>query len=214
MTILIRLYNLIKSKVTITLDKLESPLEMLDQKIKAMEYSLNDARLSSAKILGNIHEIEKRLDNLSKESDAYSQRIKLALNRGNEELAKKILQRKLDNDTYFDLLNTSYNNASAKGEALKLQLRELQQNIYAIKLYRNEAFTRYHVAEVHKKINEIIGNISIRNNSICILDIEESLQKKECYISALKELNFDNNINNEVASLDLLDINLELKKYI
>ena len=126
-------------------------------------------------------------------------------------LAKKILQKKLDNDNYFDLLNTSYNNATTKGETLKLQLRELQQNIYETKIYRNEAFARYNAAEAHKKINEIIGNISTTNNSMCISNIEESLQKKECFISALTELNFDNDLNNEIASLTSLDLNLELK---
>ncbi|MBZ9684909.1 PspA/IM30 family protein [Clostridium estertheticum] len=213
MTIINRLYYLIKSKISSILDEFESPLELLDQKIRDMEFILNDAKLSSAKILGNIHEIEKRLDSLSKESDEYSQTIKLALNRGNEALAKKILEKRLDNDKYFDLLNTSYYNATTKGEALKLQLRELQQNIYDMKIYRNEAFARYNVAEAHKKINEIIGNMSIRNNSMCISNIEESLQKKECFISALTELNFDNNLNNEIASLSRLDLNLELKKY-
>ena len=49
---------------------------------------------------------------------------------------------------------------------------------------------------------------------MCISNIEESLQKKECFISALTELNFDNDLNNEIASLTSLDLNLELKKYV
>lgn len=213
MTIIRRLYYLIKSKITSTIDDFENPLELLDQKIRDMEFILNDARLSSAKILGNIYEIERRLGSLSKESDEYSQAIKLALNKGNKSLAKSILEKKLDNDKYFDLLNESYNNAYSKGEALKYQLRELQKNIYDTKMYRNEAFARYKVAEVHKKINEINGNISTRNGSICISNIEENLQKKECFILALTELNFDNKLNNEIACLSRLDLNLELKKY-
>ncbi|MBU3145944.1 PspA/IM30 family protein [Clostridium sp. CF012] len=212
MTIFNRLFYLIKSKVSSTLDDFENPLELLDQKIRDMECILNDARLSSAKILGNIYEIERRLESLSKESDDYVQTIKLALNKGNEPLAKKILEKKLDNDKYFDSLNTSYNNANAKGEALKLQLRQLQQNIYDTKIYRNEAFVRYNVAEAHKNINEIFGNISTSNNSICISNIKDSLQRKECYILALTELNFDNELKNELASLTNLDLNLELKK--
>lgn len=213
MTILSRLFYLIKSKISSILDELENPLELLDQKIRDMEFILNDARISSAKILGNIHEIERRLESLSKESDEYIVTIKLALNKGNEELAKKILEKKLDNDKYFNSLNTSYNHATSKGEALKLQLRQLQQNIYDIKIYKNEAFARYNAAEAHKKINEIIGNTSIKNNSLCISNIEASIQKKECFISALTELDFDNELYNEITSLTNLDLNLELKKY-
>ena len=213
MTIFIRIFRLIKSIMNNTLNELENPLELLDQKIMDMECILNEARFSSAKILGNIYEIERRLECLSKESNEYIQTIKLALNKGNEDLAKKILQKKLENDKYFDALNISYINASAKGEALKSQLRELQQNIYDTKIYRNLAFARYNAAVVHEKMHEIIGNISTRNNYMCILNIEEMVQKKECFISALTELNFDNELNNEIACLISIDVNTELKKY-
>lgn len=214
MTIFNRLSYLLKSKVNKTLDEIENPLELLDQKIRDMECILQEARLSSAKILGNIHEIERKIQSISKESDDYIQTIKLALNKGNEALAKKVLQRKLSNDKYFDSLNISYNNANAKGESLKIKLRELQQNIYDTKIYRNEAFARYNAAQAHKKINEIMDTISTRNNFVTISNIEESIEKKECFISALTELNFDNDLNNEITSLTSLDLNLELKKYI
>lgn len=213
MTIFNRILYLLKSKLNSTLDEFENPLELLDQKIRDMEYTLNEARLSSAKILGNIHEIERRIESLSKESEEYTLTIKLALNKGNEALAKRILQKKLDNDKYFVSLTTSYNNANAKGEALKLKLRELEKNIYETKIYRNEALARYNAAEAHKKINEIIGDISIRNTSMPLSNIERSIEKKECFTAGLRELNFNNELNNEIANLTSLDLNVELKKY-
>ena len=213
MSIFYRIFYLLKSKLNSTLDEIENPLELLDQKIRDMECTLSEARLSSAKILGNIHEIEKRMESLSKESDEYTQTIKLALNKGNEALAKKILQKKLDNDKYLTSLNTSYNNANAKGESLKLKLRELERNIYETKIYRNEAIARYNAAEADKKISEIIGDISLNNNSIPLSSIEKSIEKKECFIAGLTELNFNNELNTEIASLIDLDLNVELKKY-
>ena len=213
MTIFNRILYLLKSKLNSTLDEFENPLELLDQKIRDMEYTLNEARLSSAKILGNIHEIERRIESLSKESEEYTLTIKLALNKGNEALAKRILQKKLDNDKYFVSLTTSYNNANAKGEALKLKLRELEKNIYETKIYRNEALARYNAAEAHKKINEIIDDISIRNTSMPLSNIERSIEKKECFTAGLRELNFNNELNNEIANLTSLDLNVELKKY-
>ena len=212
MTIFNRILYILKSKMNRTLDELENPIELLDQKIIDMECTLNEARLSSAKILGNIHEIERRIESLSKESDEYVQTIKIALNKGNETLAKKILQKKLDNDKYSASLNTSYENANAKGEALKLKLRELERNIYETKIYRNEAIARYNAAEAYKKIDEIIGGISTESNSIPLSSIEKSIEKKECFIAGLTELNFNNKLNNEIANLTSLDLNIELKK--
>ncbi len=213
MKIFSRLFYFIKSRVNNILNEFDTPLELLDQKIRDMECILNEARLSSAKILGNIYELQRKLDNLSKESDEYIQIINLALTRGNEELAKKILAKKLDTDKYFETLSTSYNNAISNGDILKLQLRQLQQNIYDTKIYRNDAFARYTCVEAYTKISKIIGNISTRNNSFYISGIEESLQKKECFICAMKDLNFDKELNDEIANLTRLDLNLELKKY-
>ena len=69
MTIFNRISYLLRSKMNSTLDELENPLELLDQKIRDMECILNEGRISSAKTLGNIHEIERRLEILSNESD-------------------------------------------------------------------------------------------------------------------------------------------------
>lgn len=213
MTIFTRILYLLRSKMNSSLDELENPLELLDQKIRDMECTLSSARLSSAKVLGNIHEIQRRIENLSKESDEYVQTIKLALTKGNEPLAKKILQKKLDNDKYSASLNASYNNATSKGEALKLKLRELERNIYETKIYKNEVVARYNAAEAHKKINEIIGNISTRSDSMTLSNIEESIEKKECFITGLTELSFNTELSNEIAALSSLDLSIELKKY-
>lgn len=213
MTIINRIIYLIKSKMNTTLDDFENPVEMLDQKIKDMECILNQARFSSAKILGNAHEIGRRLETLTKESDEYVQNIKLALDKGNEELAKKILIKKLDNDKYFESLNTSFNNANTNGESLKFKLRELEHNIYETKIYRNDAFARYNTAEAHKKINDIMGNISTKSNFMPLSDIERVIERKECFLLGLTELDFRNDLINEVANLTFLDLNLELKKY-
>jgi phage shock protein A len=178
-----------------------------------MECALNEAKFSSAKVLGSTHEIKRRIESLSTESAEYVEKIKLALSKCDEALAKKILQKKLDNDKYYASLNSSYNNATAKGDSLKLKLRELEKNIYETKIYRNEALARCTAAEADKKINEIIGNISTRNNSMPLSDIERLIEEKECYIAGLTDLNFINELSNEIASLTSLDLNLELKKY-
>jgi phage shock protein A len=196
-----------------TLDELENPLELLDQKIRDMECILNEARISSAKTLGNIHEIERRIEILSNESDEHTQNIKLALTKGNEDLAKKILQKKLDNDKYFASLTTSYDRAAAKGDSLKLKLRDLEQNIYETKIYKNEAVARYTTAEAQKKINEIIGSISTKNNYMPLSNIERIINRKECFVAGLTESNFVNELDIELASLHSLDLNVELKKY-
>ena len=62
-----RMSNMIKGKVNSTLDEMENPIELLDQKIKDMEEQLSKAKLNSAQVLGNVHEIEKKMNAANKE---------------------------------------------------------------------------------------------------------------------------------------------------
>lgn len=55
-----RISNMFKAKVNNTLDEMENPIELLDQKLREMEEQLSKAKLNSAQILGNVHEIEKK----------------------------------------------------------------------------------------------------------------------------------------------------------
>ncbi len=213
MTIFNRIFYVLRSKINAILDEFQNPLELLDEKIRDMEFSLNEAKVSSAKILGNTYEIKRRIERLSKESDEYIEKIKLILHNGNESLAKEILQKKLDNDKYSASLISSYNNANAKCESLKMKLRQLEQSLYEAKIYRSEAVARYNAAEAHKKISELTGNISTKSTCISLADIEREVEKKECYILGLEDLNYSNKLNIEVNALHNLDLNTELKKY-
>ena len=53
MGIFTRMTNMFKAKVNATLDDMEDPIELLDQKIKDMTEQLNNAKINSANIIGN-----------------------------------------------------------------------------------------------------------------------------------------------------------------
>ena len=98
MGIFSRMSNMVKAKVNTTLDNMENPIELLDQKIRDMEEQLNTAKINSAKVLGNVHEIERKLKVAQAESDDYDAKVKLALSKGNEDLAKRALAKKVEMD--------------------------------------------------------------------------------------------------------------------
>lgn len=213
MSIFKRISNIFRAKVNDTLDEMENPIELLDQKIRDMEESLNNAKLSSAQILGNVHEIEKKIENSKKESEEYDEKVKLALAKGNEELAKKALQRKLDADKKYESLKASYGEASAKAEAIKNNLRTLEQEIEKTRNYRDEAAARFNNAEANKKVNEILANVETSSNKINIDDIERKIQRKESEAEGLKDLTDLDNFDKEFEELGTVDLDAELEKY-
>lgn len=209
-----RLSNMMKAKVNNTLDNMENPIELLDQKIRDMEESLNTAKLSSAQILGNVHEIEKKMAAAKAESDDFDAKVKLALGKNNEDLAKKALAKKLEADKTYENLKISYEDASRKAETIKAKLKELEEEIEKTRTYRDEAAARYNNAEASTKVNEILANVDTRKNQIHIDDIERKIEKKEAMSEGLEDLKEPaDNLEDEFAKLEESDLDAELEKY-
>lgn len=213
MSVVSRVSNMFKAKVNNALDEIENPIELLDQKIRDMEESLNKAKLSAAQILGNVHVIEKRMEVAKQESKEFDEKVKLAMGKGNEELAKKALQKKLEADKSYVNLKASYEEASKKADILRHNLKELEAEIEKTRHYRDEAAARYNNAEASKKVNEILSDVQTNSNKIVLDDIERKIQKKEAFADGLADLRPTNELEDEFKKLDEVDLDTELQKY-
>lgn len=213
MGIFSRMSNMIKAKVNTTLDDMENPVELLDQKLRDMDEQFNKAKLNSAQILGNVYEIEKKLVLAKKESEDYDQKVKLAMSKNNEELAKKALARKIEIDKKIISLQASYDNSKTQAETLKANLRALEEEITKTRNYRDEAAARYSNAEASQKVNEVLANVKTKTNSIQIDSIERKIQRKEALAQGLGELRDIDDFDSEFAKLDEVDLDSELEKY-
>ncbi|WP_236895655.1 PspA/IM30 family protein [Clostridium beijerinckii] len=213
MGIFSRMSNMIKAKVNNSLDEMENPVELLDQKLRDMDEQFNKAKLSSAQILGNVHEIEKKLDSAKKESEDYDQKVRLALSKGNKELAKRALAKKVETDKKAASLQASYDNAKIQADTLKANLRALEEEITKTRSYRDEAAARFANAEASQKVNEVLANVQTKNNSIQIDSIERKIQRKESLAQGLGELRDLDDFDSEFKKLDEVDLDLELAKY-
>jgi len=210
--ILQRMSNIFKAKVNKAMDEIENPIEILDQKIRDMEEALNEARISAAEILGNVHEIEKKIDNSKLNIKEFDEKVKLALSKGNEELAKKALERKLYEEKVFKDLQKSYEEASKKAEIIKSKLKELEEELEKTRRYRDEAAARYNNAKAAEKVNEILLDINSKTNSISLDEIERKIQRKEAIAEGLEDLRNDS-LDKEFEELEKIDLDEELRKY-
>lgn len=213
MGIFSRVSNMFKAKVNDALDEMENPIQLLDQKLRDMEEEFNKAKLNSAQILGNVHEIEKKLKTAQAQSADLDQKVKLALNKGNEDLAKRALAKKVEMDKKCSSLQSSYDNAKIQADKLKANLSALQEEIEKTRNYRDEAAARYSNAQASEKVNEVLANVKTKSNSIQLDSIERKIQKKEARAEGLGELRDINDFDKEFEQLDDIDLDLELEKY-
>ena len=208
-----RMSNMIKGKVNSTLDEMENPIELLDQKIKDMEEQLSKAKLNSAQVLGNVHEIEKKMNAAKNESVDYDSKVKLALSKNNEDLAKRALSKKVDADKKYESLVTTYNTSKAQADALKKNLRALEEELEKTRSYRDEAAARYSTAKASKKVNEVLANVETKTNSINNDNIERKIAREEAMANGLGELKNIDDFDSEFEQLGDVDLDAELEKY-
>lgn len=213
MGIFSRMSNMLKSKVNSTLDEIENPIELLDQKIRDMQTQLNTAKLNSAQIIGNAHEIQKKMEKCEIEVNDYDDKVKLALSKGNEDLAKRALAKKLESEKKLQTLKSSYETARAQADKIKKNLASLEAEIEKTRNYRDEAQARYSNANASKKVNEVLANVQTKSNSIDIDSIERKIQKQEALANGLSELRNVDTFESEFEALDTVDLDLELEKY-
>ena len=192
---------------------MENPIELLDQKIKDMEEQLSKAKLNSAQVLGNVHEIEKKMNAAKNESVDYDSKVKLALSKNNEDLAKRALAKKVDADKKYESLVTTYNTSKAQADALKKNLRALEEELEKTRSYRDEAAARYSTAKASKKVNEVLANVETKTNSINIDNIERKIAREEAMANGLGELKNLDNFDSEFEELGDVDLDAELEKY-
>lgn len=208
-----RMSNMLKSKVNSTLDEMENPIELLEQKIRDMETQLNSAKLNSAQIIGNAHETKKRMETAERETKDFDEKVKLALSKGNEELAKRALAKKIESQKKFESLKVSYETARNQADLIKKNLASLEAEIEKTRNYRDEAAARFSNAEASKKVNEVLANVQTKSNSIQLDSIERKIQKQEALANGLGELRNTDDFESQFEALDTLDLDSELEKY-
>lgn len=207
-----RISNMVKAKTNAALDDMENPIELLDQKIRDMEESLNKAKISSAQIFGNLKNTQKEMDKAKELSNEYDEKVRFAMSKGNEELAKKALKLKLDADKKYETLNKSYEELSIKANTLKENLIKLQEEIDKTRSYRDEASARLNTANATKQVNEIMANVQTKKNSINLDDIERKITKEESYAEGLGDLKTPS-LDDEFEELEKTNLDEELEKY-
>lgn len=213
MGVFTRMSNMIKGKVNATLDDLENPIELLDQKIRDMQEQLSKAKTNSAQVIGNVKVIEKNMNEAKKLSDDLDGKVKLALSKGNEALAKEALRRKVEADKKYESLKENHATASAQAEALKKNLAALEAEIEKTKSYRDEAAARYSTAKASKKVNEVLSDVQTKSNTIQIDNIERKIAKEEAAAQGLGDLRNVDDFDSQFESLNEVDLDAELEKY-
>ena len=151
MNIFQRITKLVEANVNSMLDKAEDPEVMVRQIIREMEESIIELRRETVKAVGARKLLEKKMQLLNEKSADLQQKATLALENGNEDLARKLLEQKIDVEKENSQLANEVETATYLADKMKQDLVKLEDQVQIARRQKEELIRRKLAAE--RKMN-------------------------------------------------------------
>ena len=138
----------------------------------------------------------------------------MALDAGNEDLAKKALAKKAECDTQVNSMKTAVDNAQATSEKLKQQVGELKRKIEEGERTAGTLVARKNAAVAQRKVSEAMAGVGSADNAFAALNrFEQTVAKEEATAKAFDQLasaGKDDDLEKEFAQLGSHSVDAEL----
>ncbi len=137
MGMLDRLGRAIKSNLNSIIDKAEDPAKMIAQTIEEMQDELKKARADLVSSLATVKQLEKKLKDQTEESANWEKRAMLALEHGDDELAREALRRKKKAEGDAADTDRTREQQAAYVTELKATIDQLERKVEELKARKN-----------------------------------------------------------------------------
>lgn len=185
------------------------------QTVADMKTELNNVVRSSAMAMSNYNRLDAEYQKYVKQSQEWKDRAGIALDAGNEDLAKKALAKKAESDKQVASLQTAVESARQASESLKSQVTELKHKIEEGERTATTLVARKNAAMAQRKVSEALAGVGKADNAFAQLShFEESVAKEEATAKAFDQLastGKDANLEAEFAQLQGHSVDVELE---
>jgi len=213
MNIFDRVSRIVKSYVNAALSAAEDPEKLLDQTVIEMNEDLVKLRQATAQVLASQKQLENRCKQAQQNSDDWYKRAKLALEKGDEMLAKEALKRKKEFEDNANSLRAQLDQQKGVVEKLVSNTRMLESKIQEAKSKKDTLKARAQSAKTSQKVTEMLGSINTSSALAAFDKMEEKVMALEAESEAVGQLSTDelstkfamleggSNVDDELAAL-------------
>lgn len=190
MGILSRFSDIMASNINALLDKAENPEKMIDQYLRNLNRDLGKVKAETASIMAEEKRAKRRLDECRTEIDKMQNYAIKALEAGNENDARKFLEKKATLTNEEAGLEKAYELAASNATQMKQMHDKLVSDINQLESRRAMIKGKMSVAKTQDRINKIGSSVSSANKSISNFDrMEEKANRLLDEANAMAELN-------------------------
>ena len=183
-----RLSDLLKSNVNDLIDRAEDPEKMVKQIIIDMQTELTKATQNYGKAKASERLAEKKYLEAQKISSDWEAKAKMALAKGDQELAKQALARKVKADEDLNNYKEMYESISAQTEAIGDQVEVLRAKLEEAKSRQAMLIARSQMADTKKNLAKAAGGFDGNSSMEKFQKMEEKIERKEAEADAFTEI--------------------------
>ena len=183
-----RLSDLLKSNVNDLIDRAEDPEKMVKQIIIDMQTELTKATQNYGKAKASERLAEKKYLEAQKISSDWEAKAKMALAKGDQELAKQALARKVKADEDLNNYKEMYESISAQTDAIGDQVEVLRAKLEEAQSRQAMLIARSQMAETKKNLAKAAGGFDGNSSMEKFQKMEEKIERKEAEADAFTEI--------------------------
>ncbi|TSB45810.1 PspA/IM30 family protein [Alkalicoccobacillus porphyridii] len=196
-----RVRTIVSSELNSLLNKAEDPGKMLDQFIADMKRDISEVEAAVAKQIASEKLLKKQLDDSVEAVTKREEQAVVALESGDEDLARRVLEDKNKQQSHTSSLQVSHEEALKLSEELKIKLREMKDELQEMIMKKDSLKARNESAKARAKVNRSLSGLDSGAKS-GFERMEEKVMRSEAEAESSEELRSVNKtLDDDLAAL-------------
>lgn len=196
-----RISRVVKSNLNDMVSKAEDPEKMLEQSLMEMQEDLIQLRQSVAQTIAAQKRTEQQYNQAQNEANKWQRNAQLALQKGDENLARQALERKKNYAETANALHSSLAQQTSQIDTLKKNLIGLESKISEAKTKKDMLKARISAAKAQEQLQTTVGRMGTGSAMAAFERMEEKVMLQEARAQSVAELASDN-LEGQFAALE------------
>ncbi|TVP69916.1 MAG: PspA/IM30 family protein [Leptolyngbya sp. LCM1.Bin17] len=205
-----RVSRVIRSNLNAAVSSAENPEKILDQAIIDMQEDLVQMRQAVAGAIASQKRVQQQYDKAHNDANTWQQRAQLALQKGDEDLARQALSRKKTQAETAVALKAQLDTQSVTVEQLKRNLIGLESKLSEAKTKKDMLKARASAAKANEQLQSTTSRMNTGSAMAAFERMEEKVMQMEATSQAAAEL-AGSDLESQFTALEAGgDVDLEL----
>lgn len=191
MGLLDRVSTLIRANINDLINRAEDPEKVVRQLLLDMNNQLIQVKTQVAAAIADERRLQKRSEDNQKKADEWYRKAELAVERGQDELAKEALARRKSFQETADGFKQQWTEQAAQVEQLKEALAQLDSKIAEAQAKKDLLIARSRRAQAETSIRTTLASVDSTGALSEFERMEEKVEEQEARAKAYAELDRD-----------------------